>query len=95
MQVIDEHAAALRAVLKGWTKEDADRFINRHYPDYWLRTETRKQADHARLVRSADLQGQTLATACTTDKFTSVTELSVFAPNHPRLLALFAGACAA
>ncbi|RPI41993.1 MAG: ACT domain-containing protein, partial [Hyphomicrobiaceae bacterium] len=31
----------------------------------------------------------------TTDAFTAITELSLFAPNHPRLLALFAGACAA
>ena len=71
------------------------KFIERQYPDYWLRTETRKQAGHARLVRSAESNGETLATACITDTFTSVTELSVFAPNHPRLLALFAGACAA
>jgi [protein-PII] uridylyltransferase len=36
-----------------------------------------------------------LATAVKTDAFTAVTELTVFAPNHARLLALFAGACAA
>jgi [protein-PII] uridylyltransferase len=36
-----------------------------------------------------------LATAAKTDSFTAITELTVFAPNHPRLLSLFAGACAA
>ena len=36
-----------------------------------------------------------LAADFTTDAFTAITELSLFAPNHPRLLALFAGACAA
>src|SRR3989304_3589033 len=30
-----------------------------------------------------------------TDAFTAITDLTVVAPNHPRLLALFAGACAA
>jgi [protein-PII] uridylyltransferase len=42
-----------------------------------------------------DAHGLHLATATTTDAFTAITELTVIAPNHPRLLALFAGACAA
>jgi [protein-PII] uridylyltransferase len=46
-------------------------------------------------VQRADQQGLKLATDVTTDAFTAVTELSVLAPNHPRLLSLFAGACAA
>ena len=94
-QRLTEAQDALRATLKNWPAADVSKFIERQYPDYWLRTETRKQAGHARLVRSAESNGETLATACITDTFTSVTELSVFAPNHPRLLALFAGACAA
>ena len=94
-QRVAEAQDGLRAELRDWPKADVEKFIERQYPDYWLRTETRKQAGHARLVRSAEAAGKSLATACTTDKFTSVTELSVFAPNHPRLLALFAGACAA
>ncbi|MEQ1576587.1 MAG: [protein-PII] uridylyltransferase [Hyphomicrobium sp.] len=93
-RLVEAHEA-LRAVLSDWPAEDISQFIARQYPDYWLRTETSTQAEHARLVRSADKDGKTLATACTTDKFTSATELSVFAVNHPRLLALFAGACAA
>ncbi len=35
------------------------------------------------------------ATAIKTDSFTAITELTVFSPNHARLLSLFAGACAA
>ncbi len=73
---------------------DVDKTIARHYPDYWLKTETRKQIEHARMVASAESKGQTFATDVKSDAFTAVTELSVFAPNHPRLLALFAGACA-
>jgi [protein-PII] uridylyltransferase len=30
-----------------------------------------------------------------TDDFTAITELTVYAPDHPRLLALITGACAA
>ncbi|MGE5513021.1 MAG: [protein-PII] uridylyltransferase [Bacteroidota bacterium] len=76
-------------------REEIDRYISRHYPDYWLKTETRKQVEHMRLCNRANAQGLTLATDFTSDAFTAVTELSVLAPNHPRLLSLFAGACAA
>ena len=41
------------------------------------------------------MEGEKLATRVKTDAFTAITELTVFAPNHARLLALFAGACAA
>ncbi len=86
--------AAFRSAMADWPTEDVERFVDRHYPDYWLRTETRKVVEHAKLVRSAEAAGETLASYFTTDAFTAITELSLFAPNHPRLLALFAGACA-
>ena len=85
---------AFRAALTDWPKEDVERFISRHYPDYWLRTDTRKAVEHARMVRAAEFAGTKLASHYTTDMFTAITELSLLAPNHPRLLALFAGACA-
>jgi [protein-PII] uridylyltransferase len=86
---------AFRAAVADWPNEDVERFIARHYPDYWLRTETRKAVDHARMVRDAEAAGSRLASHVATDAFTAVTELSLMAPNHPRLLAGFAGACAA
>ena len=86
---------ALRAELKDWPSAEIERFIERQYDDYWLKTETRKQAEHARLMRRAEAEGRKLATAFTSNAFTAITELSVLAPNHPRLLALFAGSCAA
>ncbi len=85
---------AVRAVLADWPKADVDRFISRHYDDYWLRTETRKAADHARLMQRAEASGRQLATDASFNSFTAITEFTVLAPNHPRLLALFAGACA-
>ena len=75
--------------------EAVEAFAKRHYADYWLRTETRKQVEHLRLAERARRKGLSFATDFTTDTFTAVTELSVLAPNHPRLLSLFAGACAA
>ncbi|MBN9278773.1 MAG: ACT domain-containing protein, partial [Hyphomicrobium sp.] len=39
--------------------------------------------------------GKKFGTNFTTNAFTAVSELSLLAPNHPRVLSLFAGACAA
>ena len=86
---------ALKAALPKWPEADVTRFIDRHYADYWLRTDTKIQAEHAELLLGAEMKGENLATRVKTDAFTAITELTVFAPNHARLLALFAGACAA
>ena len=86
---------AFRAAVADRPGAEVERFIDRHYPDYWLRTDTRKAVEHAKMVREAEAAGRNLASHATTDAFTAITELSLLAPNHPRLLALFAGACAA
>lgn len=83
------------AIQVGIDADAIDAFARRHYADYWLRTEPRKQIEHLRLAERARRKGLTFATDFTTDMFTAVTELTVLAPNHPRLLSLFAGACAA
>lgn len=92
---VAEAQAALRAGLPDFDKEFVDQHIERFYPDYWMRFDTRLHIEHAHLIAKAMKTGVKLATHHTTDAFTAITELSVFAPNHPRLLSLFAGACAA
>ena len=87
---------ALRTQLAAEHPEiDADRFIARAYPDYWLKTDTKKQVEHAALLARAEKANARLATDIRPDAFTAVTEFTVLATNHPRLLAMFAGACAA
>jgi [protein-PII] uridylyltransferase len=85
----------LRHALAGWKDEDIDRLITRFESDYWLRTAPDKQIARAQLCLEAEKKGAEFAFAVTTDAFTAVTELTVLARNAPRLLALFAGACAA
>ena len=92
---IVEAQAALRQKLANWPPAEIDTFIARHYQSYWLRTDTATQVEHATLLRDAQGAKTKLATRVKTDAFTAITELTVFAPNHARLLALFAGACAA
>jgi [protein-PII] uridylyltransferase len=93
----DRVAAAQSAFRQavGWPEEEVAKYLDRHYPDYWLKTETAKAVEHAALLRNAERTGRKLASDFKTDAFTAITELTLFAPNHPRLLALFAGACAA
>lgn len=87
--------AAFRTAMAAAPKEAVDAFIARLYPDYWLKTEPRKQAEHFALLERARTTGATFATDVTSNAFLAVTELTVLAPNHPRLLSQFAGACAA
>ena len=91
----EEAQTALRQALVGWPETDVKHFIDRHYQSYWLRTDTATQVEHAGLLRQAQNEKTKIATRVKTDAFTAITELTVFAPNHARLLSLFAGACAA
>ena len=83
----------LRERLAGWPKHDLERFIDRHYPSYWLRTDLAMVAEHAKLIRDAEAQSRPIVTHIATDAFRGVTEITLLAPNHPRLLAMVAGAC--
>jgi len=84
---------ALREQLSGWPKQDLERFTDRHYPSYWLRTDLNVIAEHAKLIRDAEADKRAIVTHIATDAFRGVTEITLLAPNHPRLLAMVAGAC--
>ncbi|MGI8724148.1 MAG: [protein-PII] uridylyltransferase [Methyloceanibacter sp.] len=85
---------ALKERLTDWPQNDLEQFIERHYPAYWLRTDLDVIVEHAKLLRDALAQNRSLVTHISTDAFRGVTEITLLAPNHPRLLALVAGACA-
>ena len=87
--------SALRTALAGWPPADLDRAIARLPGAYWLRSDTGRQAEHVRLLRDTEAAGKRFAYQARSDAFTAVTELTLLAPNVTRLLALFAGACAA
>ena len=50
---------------------------------------------HAAFIREADKAEQPLATTVRTHSFHAITEITVLSPDHPRLLTVIAGACAA
>ena len=84
----------LAEALSDWPKRERDAYLKRHYPAYWLRVDLPRKLAHAELIREADKAKQRLATAVTTRGFEAVTEITIYAPDHPRLLSIIAGACA-
>ncbi|MGY6569310.1 MAG: [protein-PII] uridylyltransferase [Salinarimonas sp.] len=85
----------LREQLPDWTNAEFEDYAARHYPGYWLKSDARFRLRHARFMREADAAGQSVATGYETDSFRGVTEITVVSPDHPRLLAIVTGACAA
>src|SRR5829696_5120907 len=81
--------------LKDWPADILETYVARHYPAYWLKVEEARRVKQARFVRAAEDAGRTVATQVETDRFRGVTELTVLSPDHPRLLAIVTGACAA
>ena len=85
----------LRGSLPGWSDPEFDAYAARHYPAYWLKVDLANKVKHANLLRVTEVEMRSLATEVATDAFRGVTELTVVAPDHPRLLSIIAGACAA
>jgi [protein-PII] uridylyltransferase len=85
----------LKAELADWPAADVERYLARHYPAYWLKVDLPHKVAHARFVREAEGAGKTLATEIELDADRQIVDLTVLAPDHPRLLSIIAGACAA
>jgi [protein-PII] uridylyltransferase len=85
----------LRTELPDWTSEQFDSYASRHSPGYWLKTDVTRRIKQARFVNEAEKAGRTVTTTYETHQFRGVTELTVLSPDHPRLLAIVTGACAA
>jgi [protein-PII] uridylyltransferase len=86
---------ALAAELSDWSEPEREAYAGRHYQAYWLKVELARKVKHARFLAKAARDGVTTATLVETDGFRGVTELTILAPDHPRLLAIVTGACAA
>ncbi len=93
-QRVEAAQREFRAEIKDWPADILDRYVARHYPAYWLKVDLPHKLAHARFVRDSETGGKRLATCVSFDASRGVTELTVFAPDHPWLLSIIAGACA-
>jgi [protein-PII] uridylyltransferase len=90
-------AAAKRELidrLDGWSEAEKQAYVERHYAPYWLRVDLARKIEHAAFVRAAALEAKSLATSVIPHVFEGITEITVLADDHPRLLSAIAGACA-
>ncbi|MCA2405908.1 [protein-PII] uridylyltransferase [Rhizobium leguminosarum bv. viciae 248] len=88
-------AEALHSALADWSQKNRNTYTKLHYQPYLLSVPLEDQIRHAHFIRQTDRAGQALATTVRTDSFHAITEITVLSPDHPRLLAVIAGACAA
>src|SRR5437764_8256675 len=87
--------AEFRHEMKDWQQAELDGYIARQYPAYWLKVDLAHKVSHAHFLKSAQETDKAVATGVGFDTARGVTELTVLAPDHPRLLSVIAGACAA
>ena len=85
----------LAAGLADWPDKLRRKYVQLHYENYLLTVAPEDQLRHAAFIREADAAKKKLATMVTTHAFEAVTEITVLAQDHPRLLSVIAGACAA
>lgn len=94
-QRVSQAKAELVTHLTDWSAADTVRIVERFDNAYWIRTALETQLDHAQLIRDAEQSEKPLTTRIVSDAFKGVTEITVYTQNHPSLIAMVAGACAA
>ena len=92
---IADAQASLRAALSDWSDDAFARMAGRHFPAYWLNTDLDRQIEHAELMRQAEREDQRVAIRTSVGAVEGATRIAVLAPDHPRLLSMIAGSCAA
>ncbi|WP_412050876.1 [protein-PII] uridylyltransferase [Hoeflea sp. Naph1] len=86
---------ALSEGLADWDEVDRTAYLKLHYEPYLLAVPIEEQLRHAHFIRDADKDGKRLATMVRTNAFHAITEITLLSPDHPRLLSVVTGACAA
>jgi [protein-PII] uridylyltransferase len=92
---VERAKSELREKLADWSDLEFETYAARHQQAYWLRVDLPRKVRHAKLLRTAEARLPVPVIDIATDAFRGVTELTVIAPDHPRLLSIVAGACAA
>jgi len=92
-QLVQRAKAELIEALSHWPETVREAYVERHYQAYWLRMSKERMISHAELILEADKAKKQLAFQVTPHAFEGVTEITVLAPDHPKLLSIVAGAC--
>ncbi|MCI5077917.1 [protein-PII] uridylyltransferase [Oricola sp.] len=79
--------------LSEWPEAERKAYVDQHYDNYLLTVDLEDQVRHADFIRQAHAEDRKLATTVKTNQFQAITEITVLAPDHPRLLSIIAAAC--
>ncbi|EJF90343.1 [protein-PII] uridylyltransferase [Bartonella tamiae] len=85
----------LRDRLSQWDEKDYQNYLALHYNNYWLTVPLEDQIRHAHFFKRTALEKTSLSIMMTPRASEDVTEITLLAPDHPRLLSIITGACAA
>ena len=85
----------LRAALPKWSDHDFAAYAARHQAPYWLKVDLSHKIRHANILNMSEVESPGPLVDYVTEEARGITELTVIAPDHPRLLSTIAGACAA
>ena len=92
---IEEAKDGLRAALLAeLSPEEIEDQIARGYPAYWLSFPTEAHVRHAKLIRRAQGAPGTLSMQTRVDSYRGVSEITIYAGDHPGLFSQIAGALA-
>lgn len=86
--------SALARVLTDWSQDEIAAHIARCYPSYWLSLDGEAHVRIARMMHTADRSGEALSVDTRVDHARAVTEVTVYAADHPGLFARVTGALA-
>ncbi len=78
----------------GWNEADRAFFAGLGYPGYWLSFDPETHVRHARMVRDAEARAAPLTVVTEPSHARAVTEITVYATDHPGLFSRIAGALA-
>ena len=87
--------ATLAFSLSDWPERERKAYLKLHYDPYLLTVPLDDQVRHANFIREASKAKKPLATMVRTHAFHAITEITLLASDHPRLLSIITGACAA
>jgi len=85
--------------LMDWSEPERRSYEKLHHDNYWLSVPLEEQLAHAHFIMATDREnkdktGKKLAMMTSVHDFEAITELTILAQDHPRLLSLVTGACA-
>jgi [protein-PII] uridylyltransferase len=89
-----KEAAAGMLVAQGWGSTDIEKFLALGYPGYWLSFDSDSHARHASIIREAETEGAPLTVRSQVLRARAVTEVTVYALDHPGLFSRISGALA-